>query len=148
MGADLYLESLFTPNYEEWSKRFDDAVTARDKLAEGSPEYEQAHERACEYFEKMYATGFFREPYNSSSLLWVFELSWWTDVGGLRPDGYLTTAGAESLLALLAEREDTFRDNLSGFKPGDAAYFEDEYARLRDFLGQAIALKEPIRCSL
>jgi hypothetical protein len=29
---------------------------------------------------KMYQRGYFRDSYNSSNLLWPFDLSWWQDV--------------------------------------------------------------------
>lgn len=149
MGADLYIESVFGRQEKEWKRPFDEAVLAREKLRPGTTEYDHAHRRVRECYERMFAAGYFRDSYNASSLLWQFGLSWWTDVTPLCDDEhYLQPAGVTKFLGLLSEREDTFHDNLSGLEPDEAAAFDDEYARLRAFLGQAIALNEPIRCSL
>jgi len=149
MGADLYIESLFGAAEKEWKQPFDDAVAARDKLAAGTPEYEEAQRRVLECYERMFAAGYFRDSYNASNLLWHFGLSWWTDVGErCTTDGYLEPKDAAAFLAVLRDREDVFRDNLAGLGPDEAAALNDDYARLRAFLGQAIALDEPIRCSL
>ena len=149
MGADLYLESLFNPNQKKWQQPFEDAVVARNALTEGTPEYALAQEEVSQCFEKMYGVGYFRDPYNSSTLLALFGLSWWQDISPLCDDrGYLGADDAHIFLEMLTERALTFHDALVKRPAHEVDYFESEYEELRRFLSQAIELREAILCSL
>ncbi len=147
MGADLYIPSLYQPNAGRWQEEFDKAVERRDSLPGGSDEREKADARVSECFEQMYSQGYFRDPYNGWDVLWKFGLSWWEDViPMLDHKGRLSIAGAKRLLTMLTEREGLFEKNVAG--TDNEQYFRSRYIELLQFLNQAIALKEPIDCSL
>ena len=149
MGADLYIQSLYQPHSERWDAQFAAAVKRRDSLPAGSPEHAEAQKQVEDCCEQMLSQGYFRDPYNNWDLLWQFGLSWWNDViPMLDGDGRLTVARAKKFLALLTEREDVFEERLSAFSKKDEQYFRDRYVELRQFLNQAVALSEPIDCSL
>ena len=57
-------------------------------------------------------------------------------------------AAAKKLLAMLTERETTFEERVEGLEDKDQQYFRSRALELRQFLNQAIALDEPIDCSL
>jgi len=54
-------------------------VERRDALkAAGAEEEAQAAQvKVEEYHAKMYESGYFRDSYNDTNLLWRFNLSWW-----------------------------------------------------------------------
>jgi hypothetical protein len=109
MGADLYIEPLFSENQSKYKKLFDEAVKARDafkcpeivalalrneamgiplspemEAAKLTPEYAKPKElqnKVDEYYEKMYEVGYFRDSYNDSSLFAKLGLSWWAMAG-------------------------------------------------------------------
>ena|SRR5690606_7998914 len=83
MGADLYIPKVRDPIKAEWQPKFDAAVQRRNAAAEGSPEFEAAQNDVSEAYDKLYGAGYFRDPYNGSSVLWRLGLSWWQD---LEPD--------------------------------------------------------------
>ena len=149
MGADLYLEPVFTENREQWEPLFNQAVARRDRLAEGSPERQAAQVEVERYYDRMYARGYFRDPYNDWDLLWKFGLSWWEDVIPMLDDtACLQVAQIGRLLGLLSEREPAFEDKLAELPAKDQRYFRGRYRALRLFLKEAIDRNQPIRCSL
>jgi hypothetical protein len=150
MGADLYLASLFAKHHAKWEKRFERAVAERDRLTEGTPEFERAQKRVNAAYERMYARGYFRDSYNPSNLLWQFGLSWWTDVSALvdTKEGLLTPEKAETLLRMLEERESVFEGGLASKPTPTQRYFRAKYRTLRAFLETAVRRNEPIECSI
>lgn len=149
MGADLYLPSVYDPNYRQWEPLFNEAVAKRDSHKRGTPEYERAQERVLECYQAMYSAGYFRDPYNSWEVLAKFGLSWWDDVIPLLTDeGLLPPERAQGLLERLDARYGEFEDNLAQCDPPDHAYFVEQWLALEKFLRQAISLGEAIRCSL
>jgi hypothetical protein len=109
------------------------------------------------YYDKMYQRGYFRDSYNSSNLLWLFELSWWRDVLEVlvAKDGKMSPENTVYFLRLLEDRESLFQANLAKVKPADGEtrveveqYFRKKYERLKAFLRKAIDRKECIQCSL
>jgi hypothetical protein len=149
MGADLYLEGLSEPTRRKWQPRFEAAVAERDRHAQGTPEHEHWHRRVLRYYDKMYAVGYFRDPYNAREVLAKFGLSWWTDVVPLvNGDGYLPVVDTAHFLEHLEEREATFRQSLAELSARDARYFRQRAQALKAFLRTAIERAEPIRCSV
>jgi hypothetical protein len=149
MGADLFLHSAFDPYYGEWQRRFDEAVRDRDALDEKDPKQVEAQERVQQCFGKMYETGYFRDSYNSSNVLWKFGLSWWDDVIPLLDDDHhLSVENARKLLTLLDTHEPVFVENLSTVPLDVYRDFQERADELRSFLEHAISLNEPIDCSL
>jgi hypothetical protein len=149
MGADLYIHSLYQPNQARWQPQFEEAARLRDSLPADSPARQEAQERVSECYEQMYSQGYFRDPYNDLDVLWKFGLSWWNDVIPMLDDeGRLSVRAAQRLLELLDKREDIFEERMSGLPEEDEQYFRSRYTDLRQFLNQAVALKEAIDCSL
>jgi len=127
MGADLYLNSVFQKYRDRYAPKFDHWVAKRDALHKAGQQAaaDKAQKQVLRYYDKMYQRGYFRDSYNSSNLLWLFELSWWQDV--------------------LEDRESVFQANLAKVKPADGEtraevekYFREKYERLKAFLRQAI----------
>jgi hypothetical protein len=149
MGADLYINSVFQRQREDWEPEFYKATALRDSLQRGSPEYEKAQAQAEEYYEKMYERGYFRDPYNDHDLLWKFNLSWWDDVVPmLNARSELTIAQACHLLDMLQERHNIFLLKLAPLPAEERKYFLDRYADLQKFINDAIELNSPIDASL
>lgn len=91
MGADLYIPKIQNPLRKEHEPLFNEAVRKRDlMISHGEPRrgFTQADVDAAQalvnkHHNAMYSAGYFRDSYNSSSLLWVLDLSWWKDVTSL-----------------------------------------------------------------
>jgi hypothetical protein len=118
---------------------------------------DRAQKWVLKYYGKMHERGYFRDSYNSSNLLWLFDLSWWQDVLEVLvdKDGKMSPRNAERFLQMLADREPVFEAKLKKVKPAKGEtqaeveeYFRDKYERLKAFLRQAIDRKESIQCSL
>jgi hypothetical protein len=149
MGADLFIQSLYQPNQARWEPQFEEAVRLRDSLPTGSPERQEAQNRVEDCYAQMRSQGYFRDPYNDWDLLWQFGLSWWSDVIPMLDDeDRLSVRDARRLLALLDEREHVFEERMSAVSDEDTQSFRSRYTELRQFLNQAVALGEPIDCSL
>jgi len=153
MGADLFIESLHNKCYAEWKPQFDEAVKARD-LAKGNDKLvEELRAKIDEAYNGMYADGYFRDSYNTSSVLWQMNLSWWGDViPMLDENDLLSVEKCKTLRLMILGTPILIAD---GWTPewGESreeclAYFQDKRERLIAFLDQAISLNEPIRCSL
>lgn len=123
MGADLYVEPLFTANKQKYSPLFDAAVKARDSIV--MPEdvrlamrkkmfgleidkadekllkaysgvialYDAAQKEVEDMSEKMYAVGYFRDSYNGGSLFWKLGLSWWALASGKGKAKFISDSG-------------------------------------------------------
>jgi hypothetical protein len=159
MGADLYLNSVFQKHRDRYAPKYDHWVAKRNALQKAGQQEaaDKAHKQVSKYFEKMYERGYFRDSYNSSNLLWLFDLSWWQDVSEVLvgKDGKMTPENAESFLRLLEDRESVFQASLAKVKPADGEtraeveqYFRKKYERLKAFLQQAIDRRECVQCSL
>lgn len=62
---------------------------------------------------------YFRDSYNSTSILWQYNLSWWHDVAKLlNEDGNLTPETAQKLLNRMEENEDDFELNMAQMAQG------------------------------
>ena len=159
MGADLYLNSVFRKHRDRYAPKFDHCVAKRDALHKAGQQVaaNEAQKQVVRYYDKMYESGYFRDSYNSSNLLRLFDLSWWLDVLEVLvdQDGKMSPENAERFLRLLEDRESVFQANLAKVKPADGEtraeveqYFRKKYERLKAFLWQAIDRKECIECSL
>jgi hypothetical protein len=149
MGADLYLESRFRKPHERWRKRFEKAVARRDAAPAGSAEGDRLQRVVLRCYDRMFRNGYFRDSYNQSNLLWQFELSWWEDViPMLDGNSELAPARTQELLSMLEGRLADFERNIGERPPDEQRYFRKKWRQLRHFLMTAIALGEPIGCSL
>lgn len=80
MGADLYIPKLRAPVEAEWKAKFDEAVADRD-AAQDEIAKAAAQKRVDEAYEHRWGgEHYFRDSYNSTSVLWRFGLSWWKDM--------------------------------------------------------------------
>ena len=159
MGADLYLNSAFLKNRARYEPKFSRWVAKRDTLHQAGQQAaaDEAQKQVLRYYDKMYQRGSFRDSYNSSNLLWLFDLSWWEDVLDVLvdQDGKMSPENVECFLRLLEDRESVFQANLAKVKPADGEtraeveqYFRQKYERLKAFLRQATDRKECVECSL
>jgi len=159
VGADLYLNSVFQKHRDRCAPKFDHWVAKRNALHQAGQQAaaDEAQKQVLRYYDKMYQHGYFRDSYNSSNLLWLFDLSWWRDVSDVLvgKDGKMSPENAECFLRLLEDRESVFQANLAKVKPADGEtraevelYFRKKYEHLKAFLRAAIDRKECIECSL
>jgi len=173
MGADLYINPLFEQNSEKYQLHFNMWVGIRDKAkAEGrKEEADNAQIEVTKYYNLMNSEGYFRDPYNSSDLLWQFNLSWWDDINPQLINGQLNVRQVRWFLELLDGREAVFERNLTDLLEGHnkvwdkkenypkqeltkkerkewVLYYHREYSNLKKFLMTAIELKSPVDCSL
>ena len=159
MGADLYLNSVFQKHRDRYAPKFDHWVAKRNALRKAGQREaaDEAQKSVLKYYDKIYERGYFRDSYNPSNLLWLFDLSWWQDVLEVLvgKDGKMSPRNAGRFLQMLADREPVFETNLKKVKPAKGEtqaeveeYFREKYDRLKAFLRQAIDRKECIECSL
>jgi hypothetical protein len=149
MGADLYIEPVFTENREQWEPLFDQAVERRDRLAEDSPEWKDAQAEVHRYFRRMYSRGYFRDPYNHWDVLAKFDLDWWGDIIPMLDNkGRLPVSLIMEFRVMLWARESLFEHSLAGLPKKQQRYFRRRYRALQLFLKEAIVRNRPIRCSL
>lgn len=78
MGADLYIEPGYSENRATWEPIFENLCKFRDKNPKLPKDAQAAIQRTIEWvYDQMNADEFyFRDSYNSSSLLWTLGLSW------------------------------------------------------------------------
>lgn len=159
MGADLYIKSLWEPNYKRNLPKFERAVAKRNKCKGDSPEYDKAQADVMKYADLMNSIGYFRDSYNSTSVLWRLGLSWWQDVKP-NEDGCISIADAKKLLVhvrnapLQAVTRQWLLDNHCKVGDGKSSvegwneYYREKRERLIAFLEKSIELNEPIEASL
>lgn len=83
MGADLYIKTLEQPVKAEWKPKFEAAVALRN-AAQDDAAREAAQKLVDEAYNHLWGGDhYFRDSYNSTSVLWRLGLSWWQD---LNPD--------------------------------------------------------------
>lgn len=157
MGADLYIRSKFRPNNKKYETLFNKWVDVRNSFPQGSEQGAEAQKKVSEYYDKMYSQGYFRDSYNDSSLLWLLDLSWWTDVGDmLDKQGKLSVENTKALLKTVKERKPLLAKNMEKINFADWSepkvevieYFGKKYNNFVAFLEEAIRLNEPIDCSI
>jgi hypothetical protein len=142
----------YTPKFDHWVAKGNALQKAGQREAA-----DDAQKWVSQYFEGMYERGYFRDSYNPSNLLWLFDLSRWRDVSDVLvgKNGKMSPRNAARFLEMLADREPVFEANQKKLKPAKGEtraavgqYFRDKYERLKAFLRQAIDRKESIQCSL
>jgi hypothetical protein len=122
MGADLYLEPIFTENREQWEPLFNQAVERRDQLAKDSAEHKAAQAEVDRYFGWMYCRGYFRDPYNRWDMLAKFDLDWWGDIiPMLDSEGRLSVPQMIQFRIVLWVRGPLFEANLAGLPKRSSA---------------------------
>jgi hypothetical protein len=126
------------------------------------PEKEKAQEEVEKYYNLMYAKGYFRDSYNSTSLFWILGLSWWQDVGSFTKDGKLPIEKCKEILKKVKESKipsskklkDHLQANYTTIDDGENSpekwrkYFIEKKKRLIKFMQKSIDLNEPLNCSV
>jgi hypothetical protein len=80
MGADLHIPKLRQPVEAEWKSKFEEAVALRD-AAQDDVARAAAQKLVDEAYDHRWGGDhYFRDSYNSTSVLWRLGLSWWNDV--------------------------------------------------------------------
>ena len=77
--------------------------------------------------------GYFRDSYNSSCLLSLFDLSWWRDVANVLTDeqGRMSPRNARRFLHWLTVHEPIFEARLSRAPLKMVRFFRERYSRLK-----------------
>ncbi|HUV52083.1 MAG TPA: hypothetical protein VMW64_03310 [Dehalococcoidia bacterium] len=159
MGANLYLNSSFKKNYDKYGPKIEHWASRRDALWKAGKEKEanEAQRKMVKYFAKMQEQWYFRDSYNDTSLLWLFDISWWVDVLDVLTDENtnMSPSNAKRFLNILKEHESYFETNLkrvdvtwSGSRAEIEKYFRGKYENLKNLLKEAIDKKEHIECML
>lgn len=159
MGADIYLCSVYEPNIAKWQKTFDAAAKARDAKYPPGSDYvavraSPEQKAVDEAYNQMYAVGYFRDSYNSTSLFWLLGISW-RGLEAIDEEGLMSPDKCRALLSTLEARpvtEQRIGDWLKKYCQSDEAkwteYFTKKHAKLCALLRQAIELNEPLYCSV
>lgn len=80
MGADLYIPKLREPVEAEWKPKFEAAIAQREGATDDASR-EAAQKLVDEAYEHRWGGDhYFRDSYNSTSVLWRMGLSWWNDM--------------------------------------------------------------------
>ncbi len=159
MGADLHLTSVYQEQLDKYQSELDKWIDRRDAYQQAGKTAEaKAAQQQVEMIDnKLNARGYFRDSYNSSNLLWMFELSWWGDVLDklTNDEGWMSPANAWRLLEMMQEKETLFEEKLQQLELDEdesqaevEAYFRQKYERLKAFLQEGIDRKEAIHCWL
>lgn len=158
MGADLYIRVLSKECHRRNHRNFKRWVAKRDK-AQDDTRKKFCQDKVELYHEKMYERGYFRDSYNSTSLMWRLGLSWWEDIAKmLDKEGNLTLEKAQELrniVAGLPVKYATLKELKEGHcnvdSPNAEKEWNDYYNKKKqsflDFLDEAIRLRQPIYCS-
>ena len=172
MGADIYLNSKFDKNYNEVQKQIDELETLFKSthkqtifdVADGDDD--KLFELTRPLLDKQYSVGYFRDSYNSSSLLSQLGLSWSSDISKrLNEESYLSVEDCKWLLDEINNRRigETVTEepmmarlfSVLGQEKTDVAldaerleYFVKKKSMLVNLLLDAIELNEPLYCSI
>ena len=174
MGADLHIRSISDELRKKYGDKFDEWVQKRNKASELAKALEQigqdaseekrqaknAQRRVTYYYDKMYERGYFRDSYNPTNVAYQLDFSWWQDiVPMLDKEGLLSVEKCKEFLAMIKDKNipPATHLNLGEFAKVDDGenslekwreYFVEKKQHLIEFLQTAIALNEPISCSL
>ena len=148
MGADLYINSIFSKNKEKFEPEFDKWVEKRNK-AQSKEEKDKCQEKVVKFYDKMNKIGYFRDSYNNSNLLWMLNLDYWSWFKSfLDKNNRLSPKKAKILVKELKERKIVFDNKKELLKKDWVDYFEKSFKELTEFLETAIDLNESIECSI
>jgi hypothetical protein len=172
MGADIYLNSKFEKNYEDVQKEIDTlealfkSTHKQTVLDVADGEEDKLFELTRPLLDKQYSVGYFRDSYNSSSLLSQLGLSWSHDIGKrLNEKSCLSVEDCKWFLYEINNRrigesptEEPIMSslfNVLGLEKSDVEldaekieYFVKKKSMLVNLLLDAIELNEPLYCSI
>ena len=119
-----------------------EALRKRDAATNGRRGYYQS--LASNYFDRLQG-GYYHDPYNEINLLWKLGLDYWDWFASHLQDGVLHPDGAELILKELLTRRPVL-DEIE--EKDEREHFEQKFGELTSFLRNAIALNEPVECSI
>jgi hypothetical protein len=162
MGADLFIEKTHRQLIERYQPLLFAAALKRKEAPEGSPEAKAAQTEVDKYRDLIFSTGYFRDNYNVTCVLWRLDLSWWDDVIPLCDDAGLLNGdpllrfrhmvGAAELS--LPTRKELKEGKVELTKYGECSlagwhdFYRRKHRELLAFLDEAIASDSAIRCDL
>lgn len=166
MGADLYRNTTTNAERMEVERRANDLY--RKYLDAGGENEHLRDQWIAAYDEKNSEEWYFRDSYNSSSLFWKLNLSWWQDLdqfigpdgdgvyGAEDENGYsLYPIGIRKLAAVVRERSELLMYNCRDLPDDtgengdlDKKYFSEKYDRFLKFLNDAAEAGDTIYCSV
>lgn len=91
--------------------------------------------------------GYFRDAYNSGSILNKYDLSWWIDIAKLQDkEGNISVANAKKFLKMLDDKK--FEENIKNESENEQEDYREGTKLLKRFLEIAVAEKSVIEASL
>ena len=161
MGADLYIRKITDPARAKYQPLFEEAAEKRDN-AKSKKQKKIWQAKIDEFFEAMYpADGYFRDSYNSSSVLWTLGLSWWEDCDKLlNKNGNLSGKNLSLFIEMienaeqyLPTEEELKERGLDLTKEGNSLkdwhdYYTKKREKLLEFLKSAKKNKWAVTCSI
>tara|TARA_R100000781_G_scaffold15209_3_gene12560 strand:- start:51 stop:488 length:438 start_codon:yes stop_codon:yes gene_type:complete len=145
MGADLYMNKAYDKRMEEHRASLDDLGK------------HPSHEELEPLYDKIYKQGdvYFRDSYNSGSVMWAMGMSWWDDVVPmLDEDGNLSHEDTLKLVNKITDApinvSTDFLENMPDEWTIDDAqkYLREEQQKLVGFLTRAVETDDTVGCSL
>jgi hypothetical protein len=160
MGADLYIRKLSNECRRKNRRNFLRWTRKRDLAGADLVRMKFCQDKVNLYYDKMYERGYFRDSYNSTSLMWRLGLSWWQDIGKMVDENNnLTVEKAMELREMVASRPLKLIESVAELKANHCDtsgadpvkewndYYIKKKQNFLDFLDEAIRLREPIYCS-
>ena len=152
MGADLYMNDAYKKREKKLAPQIQEALDNR----KANPDDEDAHQKAMDLYDKLYTKDvYFRDSYNSGSLMWSLGLSWWEDVQELIDnEGDLHPLQIQKLLNIIKSREVSVSNDFKADMPDEwtdedaLQYFNEQRDELISFLQKAIDTNDTIGCSV
>jgi len=97
--------------------------------------------------ERAVESGYFRDSYNSGSILNKYGLSWWVDISKLQnKEGVITCAKVKKFRAML--NDEGFEFSIKDETEGDQKYFREGAELLKKYLDDTIKNNASIEASL
>jgi hypothetical protein len=152
MGADVYLDKAYDKKYTDNKETLD----SFEKIGSEVELSEAQRQHMMDIYDDMYKQGdvYFRDSYNSGSVLWAMNLSWWDDILPMCDDeGYIDADGIRKFLDMVEDAplhvSQGFQDNMpSDWTYDDAMkYLQGEADLLISFLQKALD-NDRLSCSL
>lgn len=167
MGADLYINEVYRKTEAKYSPLFNDAVKKRNN-AKNEIEKAKFQKEVDTCYNLMQGEGYFRDSYNSTSILNRLEisegdgLSWWRDITPLQDkQGNIKNEKLIDFLNLvlaadlrLPTRQDLLNDHAQVDEQGENSvegwhlYYLEKRQKLIDFIVLAIETDQLIYASL
>ena len=152
MGADLYMNDAYKKREKKLAPQIQEALDNR----KANPDDEDAHQKAMDLYDKLYTKDvYFRDSYNSGSLMWSLGLSWWEDVQELIDnEGDLHPLQIQKLLNIIKSREVSVSNDFKADMPDEwtdedaLKYLNEQRDSLMSFLQTAIDTNDTIGCSV